>query len=121
MYELMKFHGVEEWGGALEVLFASVLGQIVVEDDATGKALLKANLSRRTAIHCLSTFRSSNNTNITQQTLDRQLGPGKAVPALDLVESDRRYMPILQHYFGGKVLCDNMETANVRIKEHFDL
>jgi chromosome segregation ATPase len=113
IYELLKFNNIEEWGGALEVLAGGVLGHLVVEDENTGKALLKAGLGRRMNIHPLSVFKSSNTKRISQQDLDRQLGQGKAVPAIDLMQCDPRYKPIIQHFFGGKVFCDTIETAKV--------
>jgi len=113
MYELMKFYRTDEWGSPLEVACSGLLGHVVVHDDKTGKALLKANMNRRTNIHCLSVFQTANRRQVDQRTLDRQLGPGKAVPLLDLIEVDDRFRPIVQHYLGGKVLCDTIQTARV--------
>lgn len=113
LYELIKFKGMEEWGGALEVLAGSLCGQIVVEDERTGKALLQSGLSRRTTIHPIAIFKTSNRNTISQAELDRRLGPGKAVPAIDLLEFDPRYREIVQHFIGGKVVCDTLETAKV--------
>lgn len=117
MYELLKFNKAEEWGGGLEVLAGGLFGHVVVDDEHVGKALLRAGLCRRMNIHPLSVFRTSNRTRITQQDLDRRLGPGKAVPAIDLVEYDRRYQEIIQHFFGGRVICDTIETAKVSISK----
>lgn len=113
MYELLKFNQMEEWGDALEVIAGGLFGQVVVEDEPTAKALIKAGLCRRLTIHPLSVYKTMNRSRVTQQELDRRLGPGKAVPAIDLVVCNPRYQEIVQNFFGGKVLCDSIETAKV--------
>lgn len=116
LYELLKFQNIDEWGGALEVLAGGLFGQLVVEDEVVAKALLKSGLTRRMTIHCLSVFKTSNKTHLTQQELDRRLGAGKAIPAIDLIECSPKYQAIVQHFFGGKVICDTIQTAKVSLK-----
>jgi len=61
----------------------------------------------------LSTIRDQRGC-ITQAELDRKVGPGKAVPAIDLIRYDPKFDRVMKTYFGRIVLCDNMASARVR-------
>ncbi|GMH75781.1 hypothetical protein TrRE_jg2314 [Triparma retinervis] len=100
---------------ALEVVAGGKLFQVVVDEAATGKALLaKGKLQRRVTIIPLdkiSARRVPSNAVAAASNIASKLGT-TATPAIELVGYDDEVETAIQYVFGSSLVVDGMEAAN---------
>lgn len=90
---------------ALEVAAGGKLYQVVVDSDATAKALLAhGQLRQRVTIIPLNKV-SARDIPAPAAAAARRLGGGKAQPALELVGFDQELSAAMKYVFGGAFVC----------------
>ncbi|GBF88023.1 structural maintenance of chromosomes 2-like [Raphidocelis subcapitata] len=96
---------------ALEVVAGGRLYQVVVDSDATGRALLaKGALQKRVTIIPLNQIRYRDDPAAVLSAAAK-LGAGRARPALELVGFDGGVEAAIKYVFGGAFVCADAATA----------
>ncbi|KAI8462562.1 MAG: structural maintenance of chromosomes protein 2 [Monoraphidium minutum] len=96
---------------ALEVVAGGRLYQVVVDSDATGKALLaRGGLTKRVTIIPLNQIRYRDDPAAVLAAA-RKLGAGRARPALELVGFEGGVEAAMKYVFGGAFVCQDAATA----------
>jgi structural maintenance of chromosome 2 len=99
---------------ALEVAAGGKLYQVVVDSDATAKALLAhGQLRQRVTIIPLNKV-SARDIPAPAVAAARRLGGGKAQPALELVGFDQELSAAMKYVFGGAFVCQVRRWCWVR-------
>lgn len=96
---------------ALEVVAGGRLYQVVVDSDATGRALLaKGGLQKRVTIIPLNQIKARDDPAAVLAAAAK-LGAGRARPALELVGFDGGVEAAMKYVFGGAFVCQDAATA----------
>ncbi|VDO10287.1 unnamed protein product [Rodentolepis nana] len=101
-----------KYATAIEVAAGGKLYNIVVDTEATGKALLeRGQLPRRVTMLPLNRIRGSS---IPQETLKKAealVGKENVAPALSLIRYPPHLAPVMEFVFGGLLVCPTLDHA----------
>ena len=97
---------------ALEVSAGGKLYNVVVDDEVTGKKLLKSGkLKRRVTIIPLNKIRPRSINPATVKLAEKAVGAKNVDVALSLVGYDDEVKTAMQYVFGGNFVCPDMDIA----------
>ncbi|XP_059166173.1 structural maintenance of chromosomes protein 2-like [Physella acuta] len=98
---------------ALEVTAGAKLYNVVVDNELTGKKLLKfGELKRRCTILPINKITSRSIDDATLKRAEALVGKDKVKTALSLISYDKKYQSIMEFAFGSVFVCADMDSAS---------
>ncbi|RUS73082.1 hypothetical protein EGW08_019163 [Elysia chlorotica] len=98
---------------ALEVTAGGKLYNVVVDNELTGKKLLKfGELKRRCIILPINKITGRSIDDATLARAQALVGKDKVKTALSLVSYDKKFQPIMEFVFGSVFVCTDMDSAS---------
>lgn len=85
---------------------------MVVDTDQTGKLILeRGELKRKVTIIPMNQIRAYTINDKAVQAARKLVGAENVHPAIDLVEYDPQYRPVMEYVFGSRLVCTSLEGA----------
>ncbi|CAL1540842.1 unnamed protein product [Lymnaea stagnalis] len=98
---------------ALEVTAGGKLYNVVVDNEMTGKTLLKnGELKRRCTILPINKITSRSIDDATLKRAQELVGKDKVKSALSLITYDKKFQPIMEFAFGSVLVCADIDSAS---------
>jgi len=99
-----------EFGLALETVAGGSLFNVVVDSEETAKALIRSSSVRRTYLP-LNKIQSTSVAVQRAAAARRIAGNDNVWPAIELIEFEPRFRPIMERVFGGTLICKTQDIA----------
>jgi len=110
--QLMKVKNPEKYAKAIETCLGGNMFNIVVEDKDTGKQLIKAAESRINVLPLRNiTHRSPDGRRLSEARKQHATNPDDIQFAIDCIEFDPKFTPIMEYCFGSVMICPDISVA----------
>lgn len=102
----------EQYSTALSTVAGGKLFNLVVDDEKISKLILqKGNLQTRTTIIPISKIRGGHIPPQKVKAAQNFAGAQNCIPALDLIEYNPSLRVVMEHVFGGALICSTLAVA----------